>query len=288
MLQGLLFVREDLVEEIAEQHWDLTFELVQVLKPLHILTKQLQAVQYTAGDFIRDLSNCKLDLEELHLNIAYELLSALAIRETLLLDNPHLLAAAYFDPRLCNEASIFLRAEAKAAAVNYLLVTNERMKREQREADAADAETDLEEDMDMVTATSSGTINIPHQSTPTSSKRRENAWFLRPTFAAQTALNTPAPTSAARSSLKMRLENLAKLPLPLGDFDVMEHWKFISKNDKELADLAAVVLAVPVSQVSVERFFNALPQILTKFRTSIGAKNLQKLIFVKLNVNNID
>lgn len=70
--------------------------------------------------------------------------------------------------------------------------------------------------------------------------------------------------------------------LPL-DIDVIDWWDKQRKFDKELAVLALTVLQMPCTQVSVERCFNGLGQILTKFRMKLGAFPLEKILFLKSN-----
>lgn len=72
------------------------------------------------------------------------------------------------------------------------------------------------------------------------------------------------------------------MSLPL-DADVIDWWQKQSKNDKDLSLLALTVLQLPCTQVTVERNFNGLGQILTRFRAKISSKSLEQLLFVKAN-----
>lgn len=53
------------------------------------------------------------------------------------------------------------------------------------------------------------------------------------------------------------------------DSNILEYWKKYHRNDSQLSTLAKVALAVPASQVSVERSFSALSTILTKLRNKL-------------------
>lgn len=85
------------------------------------------------------------------------------------------------------------------------------------------------------------------------------------------------------NEMEKKIRRLALEPsLPL-DCDVIEWWERQSNNDVELAQLALTVLQLPCTQVSVERSFNGLGQILSKFRTSLGSVPLQQILFLKAN-----
>lgn len=64
--------------------------------------------------------------------------------------------------------------------------------------------------------------------------------------------------------------------------DIMKYWKNF-KGDEELSVVAAVVLAIHVTQVSIERSFSNLPMILSDHRSQMDSDTLQKMIIVKLN-----
>lgn len=51
----------------------------------------------------------------------------------------------------------------------------------------------------------------------------------------------------------------------------------------ELYEIAMVILAVPTTQVSVERTFSTLKLILSDLRSSLSDKTLQNILLVKLN-----
>lgn len=65
--------------------------------------------------------------------------------------------------------------------------------------------------------------------------------------------------------------------------NVCEYWKSQKSISPDLYKLAQVVLAVPATQVSVERSFSALNLILNNRRTSLSEKTLKEIMFVKLN-----
>lgn len=94
-------------------------------------------------------------------------------------------------------------------------------------------------------------------------------------------------TNRQSQSFDLNIENrIRKIPLeyslPL-DADVIDWWEKQKKYDKELAVLALTALQMPCTQVSVERCFNGLGQVLTKFRMKLGAVPLENILFLKCN-----
>lgn len=88
-------------------------------------------------------------------------------------------------------------------------------------------------------------------------------------------------------ALDMDVENrIRKIPLdyslPL-DADVIDFWEKQKRHDSELAIVALTVLQMPSTQVSVERCFNGLGQILTKFRMKLGTIPLENIMFLRCN-----
>lgn len=81
------------------------------------------------------------------------------------------------------------------------------------------------------------------------------------------------------------LKNRNRMPL---NVNAMQQWQENSLVNPELYKLACVLLAVPTSQVSVERAFSALACVLTNRRTRIGKENLENILLVKLNYALID
>lgn len=69
------------------------------------------------------------------------------------------------------------------------------------------------------------------------------------------------------------------------DADVLVYWHDQRLVEPELFALSQVVLAVPATQVSVERAFSALGYVLSDRRLNISEENLANVLFVKLNGN---
>lgn len=94
----------------------------------------------------------------------------------------------------------------------------------------------------------------------------------------------PEEEPADPLSFRQRLRNLRNCD-HYKDIKVLRYWDTQSHRDLEMAAVAEVVLALPISQVSVERAFSHLPLILTDRRSRLGDKTLDNNLTVKLNLN---
>lgn len=83
-------------------------------------------------------------------------------------------------------------------------------------------------------------------------------------------------------SFRQRLQNIRNCTDFVGK-DVLRYWELKSGTDPEMDAVAEIVLALPISQVSVERAFSHLPLILTDRRTRESDKTLDNNLTVKLN-----
>lgn len=80
-----------------------------------------------------------------------------------------------------------------------------------------------------------------------------------------------------------RLNNLCLQPRLSIEKSVLEYWSTQESADPELFEVSQIVLAAPVTSVTVERAFNALTHILTAPRTNIDGNNLEDILIVRLN-----
>lgn len=65
--------------------------------------------------------------------------------------------------------------------------------------------------------------------------------------------------------------------------NILQFWDEKKQSQPELYKLAMIVLAVPATQVSVERLFSGLKFILSPLRTNIGEEILENQLLVRAN-----
>lgn len=98
-----------------------------------------------------------------------------------------------------------------------------------------------------------------------------------------------------RNAKPKSLSSTVDITNQLRKFSVMErlpvdtnvlHWWEENKHDyPDLYRLASVALAVPCTQVSVERAISGFGQVLTPARTRLGKEKLEMVDFINLNAD---
>lgn len=98
-------------------------------------------------------------------------------------------------------------------------------------------------------------------------------------------INYCSQVNLSKQTVKETLLLLNNSEMVSPETDILQFWKIKLNGckDKYLILLIQTVLAVPTTQVSVERAFSALGLFLTKTRTRLSDKNLENSLLVKLN-----
>ena len=84
---------------LTDDQWNKIADLIAALEPIKKSTKVFQTEQLLPGDFYGSLLRCRIALGKLKSPVSEELLSAIKVRETILLESDAFLAAIYMDPR---------------------------------------------------------------------------------------------------------------------------------------------------------------------------------------------
>ncbi|CAF4019943.1 unnamed protein product [Rotaria sp. Silwood1] len=96
------------------------------------------------------------------------------------------------------------------------------------------------------------------------------------------------PSAPEKNHVEKELENyLASTLVMEGDEkdDILSFWKQHKQSFPLIASIARDILAIPASNTSVERQFSACKNTFTDKRTKLGSEKLNKLIFLKKNMN---
>lgn len=83
--------------------------------------------------------------------------------------------------------------------------------------------------------------------------------------------------------LKNSLRSFQQLPPLTCKTNILEFWRQNKNNMPQLHKLATVVLAVPSTQVSVERLFSSLKYILSPHRYNLRDEIVNAVIVVRAN-----
>nr|XP_029728496.1 uncharacterized protein LOC115266400 [Aedes albopictus] len=250
----LSMLSTDLLKDFSDKFWTMVDRFVYVTKPLYLLTKRIQEETLICGTMYLYRKECCLELEEMEDPLSAQLYEALQKRQHMWFQNPAFLSAIYVDPRLSDFEPPILSTEQKATAVEHLMKTWKHIR------------------------TSQGTEEPTEKPSTSASTNVTNLSRV------EKLLMTHRQTRPSDSSdMEKRLKRISlDLSLPL-NADVLIFWEKRKREDKELSELALTALQTPCTQVSVERSFNGLSQILTKSRMKLGTVPLEQILFIKSN-----
>lgn len=105
--------------------------------------------------------------------------------------------------------------------------------------------------------------------------------LLRQREAARAAENISNPTPK-RDIVNIIREYANQPPLPR-QTDIVLYWEGRKYSDPELYSLATTILAVPMTQVSVERTFSHLKFILNTLRSNLSPSLVNDILVVRCN-----
>ncbi|XP_052565472.1 zinc finger BED domain-containing protein 4-like [Culex pipiens pallens] len=244
---------------ISKSTWTFIWSFTAVFQPVFIATKKLQEENMTMGDFLFAWETCRLELEDSTSNMAKCLIRHMDRRRVKLF-SPPVVAALYLDPRVNFHGSELLTDVDRKVAVDHLLELWNSLKDDQESQPNAPPK----DKRTTVTTSSPSTTSQPSKM----------ELFLR----------RKSPTKSPEClNIEQKLHELSLQPRVSCDDDVLEFWDCKKKLEPELYALAQVALAVPCTQVSVERSFNSLALILSDRRLRLGNANLTNILLVKLN-----
>ena len=90
-------------------------------------------------------------------------------------------------------------------------------------------------------------------------------------------------TGANISEILKMLNDFEHMPRLSSNSSVLQYWEQQKYSKPKLYKLSQVVLALPVTQVSVERAFSGLHFVLSPTRTSLDSDLLEDILFVRIN-----
>jgi hypothetical protein len=99
-----------------------------------------------------------------------------------------------------------------------------------------------------------------------------------------TDITLPRSSQLSKRQIRPILENFKNSPRLDKNTSILAHWER-NKNTcpKELYELGQIALAVPPTQVSVERLFSGLKYVLTHLRTNIKPELLEDILIIRTN-----
>lgn len=250
--------------DTTDDFWEKGAEILKVLKPIYIATKEMQKVGYGLADFYISWLRIEKNLnrfssEEVLLNLTTELEKALKKRANEVLDTPTMLAAIYLDPRVKYKLS----NTQKECAMLYIKQLNTRIL--QVESNEVDDES-LDHD-ENGTSMTNNTLD---------------------------ELNNEFNLASAHDSLdETSIYDPNHVMISFGEYEKVKHIDFkhavmyFWKNNKDkfplLYPIARTIHGIPASQCLQESHFSSFSYVRSNKRCSLGAETLQNILMVRLN-----
>lgn len=85
-------------------------------------------------------------------------------------------------------------------------------------------------------------------------------------------------------TLDNEIEEYLKEPRLKNSSNILHYWTIKKDKMPKLFDLSEIILAIPPTQVSVERLFSALKFILSPHRSSTKPDIIQHILLIRLNM----
>ena len=291
MLQSVRNLREFLEEKyvgnacelLTNEEWDELHSVLASLGPAKIATKRLQEEQLLLGDFLAVWMNCKDALKKTGTPLANAIVRRMdeqakgttykrgpnkgeELRSSLL-ESPIFLAAICMDPRYFN----YLDETQVATAKTHLVKLWSRMEAIKKRQE------NLKEDEHHQTAESMDGA-ASEENDGNSSSDDEFTKFLKKKDEKRTQ-----DVSLKSEIVKILDSYYAETKRLSRKADVLEYWWDQRKISPELYELSCVALAVPATQVSVERLFSSLRFILNPLRQNLQSTFVEDMLVIRNN-----
>ena len=255
---------------IPEDDWQTIVDLLLCLKPVYDTTVTIQMQKLTAGMFLGEWLKCKMLLSKSSGRFSADLITAMENRELSLLNNAAFLAAIYLDPRF----QCLLVEPQKDLAKLHLTALWKRITSLQSSDNFQDDSTKQAEEKN---------LSERQSGNEESSKQKDIIDQI---------------LSAADNNRKREREvvdydalRLAEIKQTLRHFnnctriekseDILKWWD--KHPHQDMKAIAEVALALPVTQVSVERTFSGLRYILDELRLGMKDDIIDAIMFLRCN-----
>lgn len=240
---------------LDEGEWKFIELFVKIFKPFKDATLLLQKEQLLLGDLYALWLQLKIKTAADQNTMAQQLHAALEKRETNIIGGNYVLAALYLDPRY----KILLTPTQNDIARSHLIKIGRL---------ASDLKLKQTSIVDCKSENSS-TTTLTDLEMYLQNKEKE--------------LGVINNQGEVQSSLADQIFNFNPIREPKVT-NVLKYWAEKSNIYPDLANLAKIILAVPATQVSVERNFSVLKLLLTDKRMNLSESNLENILMCRLNM----
>lgn len=200
--------------------------------------------------------------------LSLSLLNALKVRENMILKTVPMYACMYLDPRY----QCMLDESEKTAAKGHLIELYNRVKKNASESVIAINE-DCSSALELSTISTEQDDDL-NMNSLLNSIIQEKCKSMPNLNTGVSAIETILNEFNFPGNKRMNCES-----------NVWDYWRNNTFNRPELYRLAAVVFAVPPTEVGTERNFSILSFVLNKYRNKLESSSLERIMFMKANAD---
>ena len=323
-IKGLLATKEVDCEELKDDEWDMLEQIIVVLEPFAFFQRVLEGESYVTGSMVpcaafnirRTLNDIienpetnsgvsklsKVLLDDLDTRfkpntddpskLSFSWGACIGFRKRYTTVHHYFFVAAFLDPRVKSDLSIFMTNDDYKALQGHVLRLMVEEAQRQKIAIAATAATAI--------VTQSTTNSSPPSARKNSSSPKVSTvsrMFNRKPED-KTSCNTTNKENANPLSIENTCENELKafmsdsvaIPLTVDDDDSvytnpLEWWKMNEKTYPHIACLARSYLAIPATSAPSERIFSRAGRLLTVKRASMSSDIAQRMMIISENAS---
>lgn len=248
---------------LGDDIWNALPGVEEVLGVFAAKTKEMQKEDLTLPDSYGIWLALLVRLKNLsHIPLATRLLKHVEKRLNDLMQDDVLIAALYLDPRY----QLVLSGAQKASSVKHLINLHHKQSENRNIRDNDDDMITIDEiDMDEV-------------------DMDEVEKYLNE-IEMQVKGAVSVKNRSISSGIYKELESFAKIGREPRTTKIIPYWNSIHSEYPNLYEVAKIVLAVPPTEVGIERNFSHLDFILNKRRNSLTDETLETILILRLNRN---
>ncbi|XP_022167062.1 zinc finger BED domain-containing protein 4-like, partial [Myzus persicae] len=261
---------------LSSNDWNLVGKIVTALEPAKIATVQMQSNSLTPGDIYGIWLKTQMSLSKINIPLSKTLLKNMAERQKHIFMNPVFESAIYLDPHYQHLMSV----TSKTNAVLHLVNTYNLMKNIKNYNDTVQ-DQDTDEFITEISETTNENIETGLE------ENDPNNFQLYLQSLSQGIPSSSQSSSSNTDTVSISIVSLLNLydnqPILPHTESILFYWESKKFECPELYALSHVVMAVPTTQVSVERSFSSLKFVFGDLRSRLGSELLEKIMLIRAN-----
>lgn len=251
------------VFNLQPEVWNKLEKLKIILEKPYDVTVKLQSANITPGEFLKEWSKLKRDLENIKDQLAEDIKNSMNRREEKLFKNNIFLAGVYVDPRY----RILLKpSDIESAKDGLMKVAKKIYMINQQSAANKSNVTNLQKspEKEMLIQSDSSEDDFEKELNEKEKKRTQTIFAKEDEF---------------KSRFKINCDIIEEK----GRFKVNNVFSGIEQYPEDIREPCRIVSCLPISQASVERTFSALKFICSDLRSQLKNDILDCIIFLRMN-----